>query len=151
MAKRLKLSWKKASLGKGYLIIPNRMMTDLSEHPYALALLLTILSNESEYFEKKEEVYKRLGWTITNKDRWLDALDILKSKGYVSGVKGEYVFSNIPMFDKVKSKKKPKLPKQPKNSVFTKEDWKGHHSPESETESDEVKGKKFDNNVELPF
>lgn len=93
------LKWEKVSPKENYLIIPNKLITDLCSNADALALILLVLSNKSGYFDKKG-IYDRLNWTWTNIRKWTDAINFLKENGYVYADKGSYTFSNIPQYKK---------------------------------------------------
>lgn len=110
MKKKLTLKWDKVILTKGYAQIPNQLFLDLSSNAEAMALLLLILSQESEHYKSKEEIYKLMGWpSIKNVRKWLDCIKYLKEKGYASGDNGDYTFYKYPIKEERVTKSGPKM------------------------------------------
>jgi hypothetical protein len=146
---------------RNFTVISNDVVKSLYAHPEAMVLYMYLATNSETFLAKKSKAYMMKdtelsdrGWRKASKK--LTEMGLLEIKRVSDGkaIGSSYVFNNVPN----KEIEITSIPKQPKQSSFTAEEWKTIHTKKDE-KKEEIKtnyilaplGGGIDDDLELPF
>lgn len=127
---------------KNFTIISNDVIKQLYAHPEAMVLYMYLSTNSEKFLLKKNKAFMMKDTELTDRG-WRKASKVLTEMGIISierisdgkTIGSQYTFSNIPKKELVIEK----IPEQPKESKFSKEEWKEIHSKKEVIEKVENK------------